>query len=515
MFPSVRLSILVVLSVGLLVPSLMLAATPPTALDSLNAVRTSLTEARTDQAAAQLQSLAERLAIDSSQASQDLVRQVQYVLLELAAGDLHGALSRLEALIGEAGSSASQPANSMASIASRLKDIGYQGVGARPFVNGFPSVVSLPSVHGHSGGHSNGGHRTTELDQPRGGSRTSSDSLTEADGTPNASGSRDFSIVALPDPQYYAAKLPKIGNAQTEWIRQNVKKRQIKFVVTMGDNVDAGHNDAQYKNSVQFMNKLNGVVPYGVACGNHDLKNPAKDDFTCRKFVHYYGPQRFKNRSWYGGASKSGFSSYQFFEGGGYSFIMLELVAAAPKDEVDWAKSVIAEHPDTPVILTTHQMLTPMSALGKTAAVKAPGRQTPQQVWGQLVKPCPQIFMVLCGHYHGEACITKKTQAPQPVPVVLQDYQKEPNGGDGWLRIFTFRPDTNRIDVQTYSPTLKKYNKGPLSQFSLVIDFKLLRTPVAAKSNLVPSRCEMSALRPQTPLTIHGCQPSRFAADVD
>jgi hypothetical protein len=43
--------------------------------------------------------------------------------------------------------------------------------------------------------------------------------------------------------------------------------------------------------------------------------------------------------------------------------------------------------------------------------------------------------MVLCGHYLGESHISKKTQAAQPVHVVVQDYQDEPNGGNGWLRI--------------------------------------------------------------------------------
>jgi hypothetical protein len=92
----------------------------------------------------------------------------------------------------------------------------------------------------------------------------------------------------------------------------------------------------------------------------------------------------------------------------------------------------------------------------------------------QLIEPSPQIFLVLCGHYHGESHITKKTQAPQPVHVVLQDYQDGPNGGDGWLRIFTFRPEANKVDVQTYSPSLKEYKTGPSSEFSLAVDFKLL-----------------------------------------
>lgn len=248
----------------------------------------------------------------------------------------------------------------------------------------------------------------------------------------------------------------------------------LEQFAAQGDNVDAGYVDQQFKNSVRFMDKLNGVVPYGVACGNHDGKDAKKGSYTSTKFVDYYGPERFENCSWYGGASPSGFSSFQTFTGGGIKFLALELTVAAPKEEVEWAKKVMAEHSSLPVILTTHQMLTPGAKMGKGTAASGPGRQTPSQVWEQLIEPSPQIFMVLCGHYNGEAYAAKETQAAQPVHVVLQDYQNEPHGGDGWLRIFTFHPDENKVGVQTYSPTLKQYKTEPSTQFSFDVDFKRL-----------------------------------------
>jgi hypothetical protein len=291
----------------------------------------------------------------------------------------------------------------------------------------------------------------------------------------------DFSIVVLPDPQFYAATFPDVGLAQTEWICKNKEKLQIKFVVTVGDNVDAGDSDCQFKNSRRFMDHLENVVPYGLACGNHDLKDGTKGSYTSHKFIDYYGPQRFKKHAWYGGASESGFSSYQVFSGGGYTFLALELTVAAPKAEVQWAKKVLADNPHIPVILTTHQMLTPTGNLGQDTAVSSPDAQTPAEVWEQLVQPSPQIFLVLCGHYHGEAHITKKTQATQPVHVILQDYQNESNGGNGWLRIFTFLPAASKVEVQTFSPTLDEYKKGSTSAFNFALDFKQLVAPVPAK----------------------------------
>ena len=67
-----------------------------------------------------------------------------------------------------------------------------------------------------------------------------------------AAGEKDFSIVVLPDPQHYARTYTKEGMAQTEWISEQAKTLQIKFVVTVGDNVDSGNVDKQFKNFCPF-----------------------------------------------------------------------------------------------------------------------------------------------------------------------------------------------------------------------------------------------------------------------
>ena len=50
---------------------------------------------------------------------------------------------------------------------------------------------------------------------------------------------------------------------------------------------------------------------------------------------------------------------------------------------------------------------------------------------------------------------------------VLSDYQYLPDGGDGWLRIYTVSPASNVIHVQTFSPVLNKFDTSPASQFEI------------------------------------------------
>ena len=74
-------------------------------------------------------------------------------------------------------------------------------------------------------------------------------------------------------------------------------------------------------------------------------------------------------------------------------------------------------------------------------------------VWNQLVFDNCNIDFVLNGHYHGEARRVDNNTCGEPVHQILADYQGRIKGGDGWLRMMTFKPAQNQIDVVTYSPT--------------------------------------------------------------
>ena len=82
-------------------------------------------------------------------------------------------------------------------------------------------------------------------------------------------------------------------------------------------------------------------------------------------------------------------------------------------------------------------------------------------MWTQLISPNCNIDFVLNGHYHGEARRNDNNSCGEPVHQILADYQDDPNGGDGWLRMMTFRPELNQVDVITYSPTAVNSTRDP------------------------------------------------------
>ena len=80
-----------------------------------------------------------------------------------------------------------------------------------------------------------------------------------------------------------------------------------------------------------------------------------------------------------------------------------------------------------------------------------------EAIWNKLIKKNARIFMVLCGHWAnagGEWHQVSANKAGQPVVEILADYQTRENGGNGWLRLITFVPQSNQIQFRTYSPSL-------------------------------------------------------------
>lgn len=251
-------------------------------------------------------------------------------------------------------------------------------------------------------------------------------------------------------------------------------------------------------------------LPFGVAPGNHDYDamwsvEGYQPDYSTipereRPFVaaigtlHVGGLDNFRSvfgddtaffndKPWYVASYNGGTSSAQVFTAGGYEFLHIAL-EMQPGDEVlRWADSVIETHKGKPTIISTHDYLNTQgqrvaNPLVDLAAADPDGNNGPQQMWDKLFSQHSQIFLVLCGHQHGQNYRQDDNTYGQPVHQVLADYQdrgqagldegqpldpmmQKPVGiGDGWFRLMTFdlNKQTPHISVKTYSSYYKKYS---------------------------------------------------------
>lgn len=272
----------------------------------------------------------------------------------------------------------------------------------------------------------------------------------------------NFTIIVLPDTQYYSESYPEVFDNQTQWILDNLETMNIVFVTHLGDIVDEWWDLGQWENANHSMSTLDGNTPYGFTLGNHDGIGSDQTNFE-----KYFGFDRFINESWYGGAyQNNNRNSYQLFSAGGDDYLILHL-QYDPSDEIlAWASNIINNFPIRKVIISTHEYI----------AWPWEGWRSPigKNIYQKLVKPhANQIFLVLCGHLDVEDHNTEIVNE-QAIHEMVTDYQESPKGGNGWLKILEFCPLQDKIFVTTYSPYLDKLHTNPESMFTL--DFDMIST---------------------------------------
>jgi len=244
-------------------------------------------------------------------------------------------------------------------------------------------------------------------------------------------------------------------------------------------------------------------LPFGVAPGNHDydamwsvegyppnLEKPRQElRFTPEDvgILHIGGLDNFRSvfgddspffagREWYVDSFRGGANSAQTFTAGGYTFLHIAIQMQADDAVLAWVESVLAAHPGLPTILTTHDYLNPRGERGPNPIVDLDRvdpdeHNSAEELWQKLIARQDQIFLVLCGHHHGQALRIEPNDSGHIVHQILADYQDRGQAGldagqpmnpsmrapaaigDGWLRLLELDlggPEP-MIRVRTYS----------------------------------------------------------------
>lgn len=291
-----------------------------------------------------------------------------------------------------------------------------------------------------------------------------------------------FTVVVIPDTQKYAVSdtLAQSVTAQTQWIVDQRDDLGIAFAAHLGDVVDLHPDSRQWDRMSASMKVLDDAgVPNSVLPGNHDLDTSTGES---PNYDRYFPSSRYADATWtpstsrYGGsyAPHGNRSSYSLFSAGGLDLMVLSLEYGAPDDVLAWARQVLADHPDRRVILATHAFLHLGGARSTYITRKDPGANTPAQIWEELVRSSCSIFLVVNGHEssgdRGESRRSDLNDCGRPVQQVLTDYQGRANGGDGWLRYYTFDPANDVVTARTYSPTLGRFESDADSAFTFSYD---------------------------------------------
>ncbi|HMP84943.1 MAG TPA: hypothetical protein PKA41_19805, partial [Verrucomicrobiota bacterium] len=149
----------------------------------------------------------------------------------------------------------------------------------------------------------------------------------------------DFTLIALPDTQYYVSSLnggsPAMFTNQTQWIVNERVNRNIQYVAQLGDctqNGDNGGNDSEWRVATNALYRLENPlttslpdgVPYGVAVGNHDQSPIGSSTGTTTFYNQYFGEAHFSSKGYYGGHyGTNNDNHFDLFSASGLDFIVI------------------------------------------------------------------------------------------------------------------------------------------------------------------------------------------------
>ncbi|MGW2318409.1 LamG-like jellyroll fold domain-containing protein [Streptomyces sp. NPDC001680] len=290
--------------------------------------------------------------------------------------------------------------------------------------------------------------------------------------------SRRFTLAVMPDTQYLFDG-PSIHPAPLEasllYLLEHGKDDNIVFLTHLGDLTQNGAEEEFAAIGEAFGILDRRGVGYSVLAGNHDIRSSTDDQRGSTPYLDTFGPQRFRSKPTFGGASADGYHTYHLFKAAGREWMVLALDWRLSAQGYAWAKDVLARHPKTPVVLTTHELIAGDDALSDYG----------QQLWDRLIADHDQIFLTLNGHFWPAGRAVRKNAAGHDVHLHLTNYQNRYFGGAAMIRLYHFDLDRDIIDVETVSPWIlgragKGLNElerqeielsGDADRFSVGIDF--------------------------------------------
>lgn len=286
--------------------------------------------------------------------------------------------------------------------------------------------------------------------------------------TPCTAQAQPFSLICMPDPQYYTTSIHPIQydlyGRQARWIRDNKTAFNTQHVIWLGDLTNDNTLTQWETASLAYRILDLANIPYAVIPGNHDYKPESgwtgANFRDLARYNSYVGPDRFNTKPWYGGnmgeTTNRNENNYTYFSGNGLDFLVVGLEYAPRKEVLTWANNLISQHPNHRVVIFTHGYMTTSGSYGGqagsvTGTVGAAGAE----IFDECASRHSNVFLVVCGHVTESVVNTKVGVSGNTLYEMLVDYQGEQvlgngnNLGNGWLRIMKFDPATNKINAST------------------------------------------------------------------
>jgi len=275
-----------------------------------------------------------------------------------------------------------------------------------------------------------------------------------------------------------------------QYIIDKKDEYKIAQVIGLGDIVDTYADGAQKENewklAISAISKLDGVLPYTLASGNHDINwnfnyrvaSGLPNYLAQSQVISKYGKAEAGETTDEPSAANT---AHEFTVNGvDYLIVTIEYAAHSTNGVMDWANEVIKNHPHHNVIITTHAYLSDNGEILDGTNNGSPSsysgcesHNNGDYFWDNLVSKYENISMVICGHV-GVENIVKSTKVGDngntvtQIMVNTQDLDAD-IGSTGTVAFLYFSEDGKDVQVRQYSTTRDRY-LGSNSQTSFTVD---------------------------------------------
>ena len=286
----------------------------------------------------------------------------------------------------------------------------------------------------------------------------------------------EFSFMVIGDTQIITSEHPDKFKNIYDYVLANVEEKNVKHVLGVGDITDRDV-DSEWKLATEQIARLDGVVPYSVIRGNHDIYSADKKLEKKSLYDDYFG----KSDSFYAdeyidcytgsGEAFKARNTVHEFSALNRDYLVIALDYGADDDVLRWASEVCYKYPNHNVIISTHAYLAGNGEYYDSKQGSAPTRDygntanNGDHMWEEFVSQHENIVMVICGHAPSDSIVLRQSEGVNGnvVSEILVDPQGMDSnssiGATGMVATFYVSNDGKSITVEYYSTVKNKFYK--------------------------------------------------------
>lgn len=297
-------------------------------------------------------------------------------------------------------------------------------------------------------------------------------------------GDFDFSFAVIGDTQELSEDDPAAMAKLYDWIVANKQTHKIEFMLGLGD-ITQKSKAPEWEYARTQIYKLNGIVPYLIARGNHDYDIFDKKGNVTAGFNKTFNDGIY-NASLSGTMAEGDLrNAYRTINICGIDYLFLTVDFGPNAEMLQWASSVVEAHPNHRVIMITHGYLyrdgTTLDSEDAFPASTGPVKDRREEqaekpsldgddIWEQFASKHANVQMVLSGHDPCQHVVYRQDKGVNGNTVTQMLIN--PQGFDafnapaGMVAMFYFSNNGNTVTVRYYSVEKDMYGSES-SQFTI------------------------------------------------